>query len=68
MLTSIQTRQFMATAFLLREKFAEAGPFSRYMLTVHIDFSKAVPMIDSVITSLQKMRYMTDDISANGRR
>ena len=62
LLTSIQTRQFMATAFLCREKFAVAGPFSRYLLNVHFDFPKAVPMIDSVFTSLRKMRDMSDGI------
>ena len=61
LLTSNQTRQFMATAFLFREIFAVTGPLSRYLQTVDIDFSKAVPMIDSAITSLQKMRDMPDD-------
>ena len=60
LLTSIQTRQFMA--FLFREIFSVTCPLSRYLQTVDIDFSKAVPMIDSTITSLQKMRDMPDDI------
>ena len=62
LLTSIKTRQFMATAFLFREIFTVTGPLSRYLQTVDIDFSKAVPMIDSAITSLQKMRDMPDHI------
>ena len=62
LLTSIQTRQFMATAFFFREIFAVTGPLSRYLQTVDIDFSNAVPMIDSAVTSLQKMRDMPDDI------
>ena len=62
LLTLIQTRQFMATASLLREIFTVTSPLSRYLQTVDIDFSKAVPVIGSVITSLQKMRVMPDDI------
>ena len=52
----------MATAFLLREIFAVTGPRSRYLQTVDIHFSKAVPARGSVITSLQKMRVVPDDI------
>ena len=52
----------MATAFPFREIFAVTGPLSRYLQTVDIDFSKAVPMNDSTIISLQKMRDMPDDV------
>ena len=62
----------MATAFLFRELFAVTGPVSRYLQTVDIDLSKAVPMINSSITSLQKMRnilnifrLMADDVFGN---
>ena len=62
LLTSIQKRQFMATVFLFREILSVTGPLSRYLQTADIDFSKAVPMIDSAITSTQKMRDMPDNI------
>ena len=62
LLTSIQARQFMTTAFFFREIFAVTGPLSRYLQTVDIDFSNAVSMIDSAVTSLQKIRDMPDDI------
>ena len=60
LLTSIQTRQFMASAFLFEEIFSVTGSLSRYLQTV--DLSKAVLMINSGITSLQKIRDIPDDI------
>ena len=62
LLTSIQTGQSMATAFLFREIFTVTDLLSRHLPTVDIDFSKAVAMIDSGITSLHKMRDMPGGI------
>ena len=64
LLSSIQTKQFLATAFLFREVFALTGPLSRYLQGIYIDLSKALFMIDCVISSLDEMRNGSFDILA----
>lgn len=39
---SIQTKQFMATAYLFHEKFAQTGQLNRYLQSVHLDISKVI--------------------------
>ncbi|KAL5502203.1 hypothetical protein EMCRGX_G008938 [Ephydatia muelleri] len=62
LLSSIQTREFLATAFLFQEIFAKTGPLSRYLQSVNMDYAKALAMIDSVIASLERMRSAPQDI------
>ena len=62
LLSSIQTREFMATAFLFNEIFAKTGPLSRYLQSVNMDYAKALALIDSVIASLEGMRSVPQDI------
>ena len=61
LLSSIQTREFMATA-LFKEVFAKTGPLSRYLQSVNMDYAKALALIDSVIASLEGMRSAPQDI------
>ena len=52
----LSSREFLATAFLFKEVFEKTGPLSRYLQSVNIDYSKALALIDSAITSLEGMR------------
>ena len=62
LLSSIQTREFMATTFLFKEVFAKTGPLSRYLQSVNMDYAKALALIDSVIASLEGIRSAPPDI------
>ena len=62
LLSSFQTREFLASAFLFKEVFEKTGPLRRYLQSVTIDYSKALALIDSVITSLEGMRSAPQDI------
>ena len=55
-LTQIQTKQFLATAYLFRETFASTGPLSRYLQRVDVDFERALGMVESAIDELNKLR------------
>ncbi|CAB3981529.1 Hypothetical predicted protein [Paramuricea clavata] len=55
LLKQIQTKQFLATAYLFREIFASAGPLSRYLQRVHVDFGKALGMVESAIDELNEL-------------
>ena len=52
LLSSFQTREFMATAFLFKEVFAKTGPLSRYLQSANMHYAKALALIDSIIASL----------------
>lgn len=56
LLTTIQTKQFLATAYLFREIFASTGPLSRYLQRVDVDFGKALGMVESAIDELNELR------------
>ena len=56
LLTQIQTKQFLATAYLFREIFASTGPLSRYLQRVDVDFGKALGMVESAIDELNELR------------
>ena len=64
LLSSIQTKQFLATAFLFCEVFAHTGPLSRYLQGIDVDLSKALNIIDCVIASLDEMHNGSFDILA----
>ncbi|CAB4035356.1 zinc finger MYM-type 1-like, partial [Paramuricea clavata] len=55
LLKQIQTKQFLATAYLFREIFASAGPLSRYLQRVDVDFGKALGMVESAIDELNEL-------------
>ena len=52
----------MATALLFKEIFQFTGPFSRYLKSVGLDFSKAISMVNDIIMQLEKRRKRPDDI------
>ena len=56
LLTQIQTKQFLATAYFFREIFASTGPLSRYLQRVDVDFGKALGMVESAIDELNELR------------
>ena len=56
LLTQIQTKKFLATAYLFREIFASTGPLSRYLQRVDVDFGKALGMVESAIDELNELR------------
>ncbi|CAB4001481.1 H(+) Cl(-) exchange transporter 3 [Paramuricea clavata] len=56
LLKQIQTKQFLATAYLFREIFASTGPLSRYLQRVDVDFGKALGMVESAIDELNELR------------
>ena len=56
LLTQIQTKQFLATAYLFREIFASTGPLSRYLQRVDVEFGKALGMVESAIDELNELR------------
>lgn len=62
LLISINTKQFLATLFLFHEIFTRTGPLNRYLQNVNIDFSKALTMIESVLSSLELMRENAEDV------
>ena len=62
LLTQLQTKQFLATAYLFREIFAATGPLSQYLQGVDVDFGKALSMFDSTIAQLNKLRGEPDRI------
>ena len=55
-LSSINTKQFMATMYLFQEIFVVTGPLSRYLQTVNMDICIALAMVQSAIDSLEKKR------------
>ncbi len=55
-LTQIQTKQFLATAYLFREIFASTGPLSRYLQRVDVDLGKALGVVQSAIDELNELR------------
>ncbi|CAB4011234.1 zinc finger MYM-type 1-like [Paramuricea clavata] len=58
----IQTKQFLATAYLFREIFASTGPLSRYLQRVDVDFGKALGMVESPIEELNELRKQPERI------
>ena len=62
LLSSIQTRKFMVTAFLFKEVFAKTGPLSWYLQSVNMGYAKALALIHSIIASLEGMRSAPQDI------
>ncbi|CAB4011432.1 zinc finger MYM-type 1-like [Paramuricea clavata] len=56
LLKQIQTKQFLATAYLFREIFASTGPLSRYLQRVDVNFGKALGMVESAIDELNELR------------
>ena len=62
LLTQIQTKQFLATAYLFREIFASTGPLSRYLQRLDVDFGKALGMVGSVIDALNELRKKPEQI------
>ena len=56
LLRQIQTKQFLATAYLFREIFASTGRLSRYLQRVDVDFGKALGMVESAIDELNELR------------
>ena len=64
LMSSIQTKQVLAAAFLFRAIFARTGPLSHYLQGIDVDFSKALSMTDCVISSLDEMRNGSFDILA----
>ena len=55
-MTQIQTKQFLATAYLFQEIFASTGPLSRYLQRVDVDLGKALGMVQSAIDELNELR------------
>lgn len=62
LLCSMQTKQFLATAYLFKRIFEVTGPLSRYLQAVDMDLSKAFAMVDTAISSLQEMRCNSTEI------
>ncbi|CAB4034460.1 zinc finger MYM-type 1-like [Paramuricea clavata] len=62
LLKQIQTKQFLATAYLFREIFASTGPLSRYLQRVDVDFGKALGMVESAIDELNELRNQPERI------
>ena len=56
LLSSINTKQFIATMYLFQEIFVVPRPLSRYLQTVNIDICNALAMMQSAINSFEKMR------------
>ena len=56
LLTQLQTKLFLPTAYLFREIFASTGPLSRYLQRVDVDFGKALGMVESAIDELNELR------------
>ena len=56
LLTQLQTKQVLATAYLFGEIFASTGPLSRYLQRVDVDFGKALGMVESAIDELNELR------------
>ena len=52
----------MATAYLFCEIFVITGPLSRYLQSVNVDLGKALAMVDSCLSRLQKLRRDPDVI------
>ena len=61
LLSSINTKQFMATMYLFQEIFVVTGPLSRYLQTVNMDICNALVMVQSAIDSLEKIRNSASD-------
>ena len=61
-MTQLQTKQFLATAYLFREIFASTGPLSRYLQRVDVDFGKALGMVESAIDELNDLRKKPERI------
>ena len=62
LLASFETKQVIATAYLFREIFVITGPLSRYLQSVEIDLGKALAMIDTSLSQLQRLRSNPDQI------
>ena len=62
LLESFEKKQILATAYLFREIFVITGPLSRYLQSVNVDLGKALAMIDSCLSRLQRLRNDPDEI------
>ena len=61
LLESFEKKQIFATAYLFREILVSTGPLSGYLQSVNVDLGKALAMIDSCLSRLQRLRNDPDE-------
>lgn len=68
LLDTFEFKQVIATAYLFREIFASAGPLSRQLQAVQIDFGKALQLLDGTIEQMQQLRENPQRVIENVER